>query len=107
MILAGRKINDEMGIYVANQVTKLINKKGIVTKGAKILIMGLAFKENCPDIRNSRIIDLVKEFKESGYHVDVYDPWVDKSEAMEQFNIKLIDAPLNEHYDAIILHCCA
>ena len=103
MILAGRKINDEMGIYVANQVTKLINKKGIVTKGAKILIMGLAFKENCPDIRNSRIIDLVKEFKESGYHVDVYDPWVDKSEAMEQFNIKLIDAPLNEHYDAIIL----
>jgi len=103
MILAGRKINDNMGIFVADQVSKLMSKKGINIDGANILIMGLSFKENCPDIRNTKVIDLVDEFSSFNCSIDVYDPWVDKHEAFNQYKIKLIEHPAKGKYDAIVL----
>ena len=103
MILAGRKINDNMGIFVADQVSKLMSKKGINTEGANILIMGLSFKENCPDIRNTKIIDLVDEFSRFNCSIDVYDPWVDKHEAYKEYKIKLIEHPTKGKYDGIVL----
>jgi UDP-N-acetyl-D-galactosamine dehydrogenase len=103
MILAGRKINDNMGFFVTNQVIKLMTKKDIPTKNANILIMGLAFKENCPDIRNTRVVDLVKEFRTFDCKVDVYDPWVNKDDAMKEYKIELIEQPKVNKYDAIII----
>ena len=103
MILAGRKINDNMSIFVADQVSKLMLKKGITVEDANILIMGLSFKENCPDIRNTKVIDLVDEFKSFKCSVDVFDPWVDKEEAFKEYNIKLIEYPEKDKYDAIVL----
>ncbi|MEL1224537.1 MAG: Vi polysaccharide biosynthesis UDP-N-acetylglucosamine C-6 dehydrogenase TviB [Candidatus Neomarinimicrobiota bacterium] len=103
MILAGRKINDNMSIFVADQVSKLMLKKGITVEGANILIMGLSFKENCPDIRNTKVVDLVDEFKSFKCSIDVYDPWVDKDEALKDYNIKLIEYPEKDKYDAIVL----
>ncbi len=103
IILAGRRINDNMGAYVAEQVSRLMNKKRINVVDANILIMGLAFKENCPDIRNTRVVDLVKEFKSFNCNVDVYDPWVIKEEALEEYNIELINKPKRDNYDAILL----
>ena len=102
MILAGRKINDNMSIFVADQVSKLMSKKGINIEGANILVMGLAFKENCPDIRNTKVIDLIDEFK-SFKCIDVYDPLVDKDEALNEYNMKLIEYPEKDKYDAIVL----
>ena len=103
MILAGRKINDNMSIFVADQVSKLMSKKGISIKGANILIMGLSFKENCPDIRNTKVVDLVDEFISFKCSTDVYDPWVDKDEALSEYNMKLIEYPEKDKYDAIVL----
>ena len=103
MILAGRRLNDNMGSYVADQVSKLMTKKRIHVVDANILIMGLTFKENCPDIRNTRVVDLVKEFEGFNCNVDVYDPWVDKDEAVHESNIKPIDKPIKGKYDAILL----
>ena len=103
MILAGRRLNDNMGLHVANEVSKLMNKKKIITENANILIMGLTFKENCPDHRNTRVIDLVKSFKDLNCNVDVYDPWVNKVQAADEYNIKIIDKPINDKYDAIII----
>ena len=103
MILAGRKINDNMSIFVADQVSKLMSKKGISIKGANILIMGLSFKENCPDIRNTKVVDLVDEFINFKCSIDVYDPWVDKDEALSEYNMKLIEYPEKDKYDAIVL----
>jgi UDP-N-acetyl-D-glucosamine/UDP-N-acetyl-D-galactosamine dehydrogenase len=103
MILAGRRLNDSMGSYVAGQVSKLMTKKRIHVVGANILIMGLTFKENCPDLRNTRIVDLVEEFESFNCNVDVYDPWVDKDEAVREYNIKPIDQPVEGKYDAILL----
>ncbi|MEL0115483.1 MAG: Vi polysaccharide biosynthesis UDP-N-acetylglucosamine C-6 dehydrogenase TviB [Gammaproteobacteria bacterium] len=103
MILAGRRINDNMGFFVADQVSQLMNKKGILVEGANILIMGLAFKENCPDIRNTRVVDLIKQFDSFNCSTEVYDPWVDKDAAMDEYEIKLIEEPMNGKYDAIIL----
>ena len=103
MILAGRRLNDNMGLYVANEVSKLMNKKKILTENANILIMGLTFKENCPDHRNTRVIDLVKSFKDFNCNVDVYDPWVNKVQAADEYNIKIIDKPIKDKYDAIII----
>ena len=103
MILAGRRLNDNMGLHVANEVSKLMNKKKIITENANILIMGLTFKENCPDHRNTRVIDLVKSFKDFNCNVDVYDPWVNKVQAADEYNIKIIDKPINDKYDAIII----
>ena len=103
MILAGRRINDNMGFFVADQVSKLMNKKGIHVEGANILIMGLAFKENCPDIRNTRVVDLIEQFDCFNCSTDVYDPWVDRDAAMGEYKIKLIEEPMEGKYDAIIL----
>ena len=103
MILAGRKINDNMSIFIADQVSKLMLKKGISIEGSNILIMGLSFKENCPDIRNTKVVDLVNEFKSFRCNIDVYDPWVDKDEALNEYNMKLIVYPEKDKYDAIVL----
>jgi UDP-N-acetyl-D-galactosamine dehydrogenase len=91
IILAGRRINDNMGPYVTEQVIKLLTRKKIHVVGANILIMGLAFKENCPDLRNTRVIDIINEFQSYHSNVDIYDPWVDPEEAQEEYGVKLID----------------
>jgi len=103
MILAGRRLNDSMGSYVADQVSKLMTKKRIHVVNANVLIMGLTFKENCPDLRNTRVVDLVEEFEGFNCNVDVYDPWVDKDEAVHEYGIKSIDQPVEGKYDAILL----
>jgi len=103
MILAGRRLNDNMGLYVVDQVSQLMREKNIQIKGSHVLIMGLTFKENCPDIRNTRVIDLVEGFTSLNCDVDVFDPWVDKNKAMYEYNIKLIERPISDKYDLIIL----
>ena len=103
VILAGRKLNDNMGSYVAKEVSKLMTKKNILIPKSNILIMGITFKENCPDYRNTQVIDLVKEFKKYSCNVDVYDPWVSPKFIADEYNISLIDEPIKEKYDAIIL----
>ena len=103
VILAGRRINDGMGPYVAEQVIKLMTRKRIHAVDANVLILGLTFKENCPDLRNTRVIDIITEMK--NYHIqpDVYDPWVDKGEAQHEYGIEPIGSPKEGHYDAVIL----
>ena len=103
IILAGRRLNDSMGVYVVSQVVKAMTKKRLQVEGAKVLIMGLAFKENCPDLRNTRIVDIVAELEDYNCKVDVYDPWVDKAEAQHEYDITPIEAPKSGDYDAIIL----
>jgi UDP-N-acetyl-D-glucosamine/UDP-N-acetyl-D-galactosamine dehydrogenase len=103
MILAGRRINDNMGIYVAERVAQLMIQKRIHVKGSRILMMGLAFKENCPDLRNSKIVDVVRELKKYGAKIDVYDPWVDAAEAEHEYNIRPIKKPAAGRYDAVVL----
>tara|TARA_Y100000389_G_C17309926_1_gene437424 strand:- start:509 stop:910 length:402 start_codon:yes stop_codon:yes gene_type:complete len=92
-----------MGSYVVNEVSKLMNIRNIQIEGANILIMGLTFKENCPDHRNTRIIDLVRKFKSFNCNVDVYDPWVNKKLVATEYKIKPINKPEKDKYDAIIL----
>ena len=103
VILAGRRINDSMGAYVAERVVKLMTKRKIHVVDSNILILGLAFKENCPDLRNTRVIDVISEFETYHANVDVYDPWVSKEEAINEYNIELIPSPEKGQYDAIIL----
>lgn len=106
IILAGRRLNDSMGEYVVTQLVKTMIKKRIQVEGAKVLILGLSFKENCPDVRNTKVIDIVHELKEYNIHVDVYDPWVDAEEAQKEYGISPIfdNANLeNSSYDGIIL----
>ena len=103
MILAGRRLNDNMGSYVANEVSKLMTKKRIQIAEANILIMGLTFKENCPDHRNTRVVDLVKELKSFNCNVDVYDPWVNKKQVADEYKIQIIDKPLKDKYSAIVI----
>ena len=105
IILAGRRTNDNMGIFVANKLVKLMIQKGHTIKGSKVLILGITFKENCPDIRNSRVIDVIKELQEFGINVDVYDPWADREEVKREYNIDLMEnGKLKmENYDGIVL----
>jgi UDP-N-acetyl-D-glucosamine/UDP-N-acetyl-D-galactosamine dehydrogenase len=103
IIQASRHLNDSMGNYIVSQVIKLMLKKRIHIAEAKILVMGLTFKENCPDIRNSRVIDIINEFENYGAQVDVYDPWVDPQQTLHEYNITPIKNPLAQHYDAILL----
>ena len=105
IILAGRRINDNMGIYAANQVIKLMIKKGHRIEGAKVLILGITFKENCPDIRNSRVIDVINELQEFGCDIDIHDPWADKEEVKKEYNLDLIqNSKLNiQNYNAVVL----
>ena len=103
IILSGRRMNDSMGAYVISEVVKLMVAKEIPIKGAKALLLGITFKENCPDIRNTRVVDLVEEFKGFNCNVDVYDPWVSKDEAVHEYNINPIDKPIKGKYDAIVI----
>ena len=102
MILAGRRLNDNMAIYVAGEVAKLMAKRRIHINGARILVLGLAFKENCPDVRNSKIVDVVNELKKYGAQVDVHDPWVDAAEAQHEYGFKPLPKPAANTYDAVI-----
>lgn len=103
IILAGRRLNDSMGAYVVAQLVKAMTKKRIHVEGAKVLVMGLTFKENCPDLRNTRVVDIVAELKDYNCHVDVHDPWVSAEEAQHEYGIKPIKEPAEGGYDAIIL----
>ena len=103
MILAGRRINDGMGAYVAQQVVMLMTERRILVGDAKILILGLAFKENCPDLRNSKVIDIVNELKRFDANVDVYDPWVDAEGAYREYGFRPLKTPKPAGYDAIVL----
>jgi UDP-N-acetyl-D-glucosamine/UDP-N-acetyl-D-galactosamine dehydrogenase len=103
MILAGRRINDGMGTYIVQRVVKLMNQRRMAVRDANILIMGLTFKENCPDLRNTRVVDVVQEFRDYHAQVDVYDPWVNPREAQHEYGIDPIAEPQPGHYDAIIL----
>ena len=102
VILAGRRINDSMGEYVVSQLVKTMLKRKLPVNGANVLVMGLTFKENCPDVRNTKIVDIVTELGEFDVNVDVYDPWVNPEEAKNQYDIDLISAPKQAHYDAVI-----
>lgn len=105
IILAGRRLNDSMGSYVVAQLIKAMTKKRIHVNGARVLVMGLAFKENCPDLRNTRVIDTINELKEYNCEVDLFDPWADAKEAEHEYGIALIEqsALTSRTYDAIIL----
>ena len=103
MILAGRRVNDGMGAYVVQRVVKLMTQQRLPVMDARVLVLGLAFKENCPDLRNTRVVDIVQEFRDYHAQVDVYDPWVDRQEAQHEYGIDLVAAPKPGHYDAIIL----
>lgn len=102
VILSGRRVNDNMGIFVGGKLIKLLIKKGHKIEGSKVLILGITFKENCPDIRNSRVIDVYQELKEFGVQIDVHDPWADKKEVHEEYGISLLDS-ITEKYDGILL----
>ena len=103
ILLACRRINDAMGKHVADEVVKLMLKRRLPVAGARILILGLTFKENCPDLRNTRVVDLVQEFREYGAQVDVHDPWASADEARHEYAISPIEAPGEGDYDAVIL----
>lgn len=103
IILAGRRLNDGMGEYVAEQLVKKMVKEAIRVNGSKVLVMGLAFKENCPDLRNTRVIDVIEHLRSYGVEVDVCDPWVDPVDAESQYGITLIQSPTKSYYDGIIV----
>jgi UDP-N-acetyl-D-galactosamine dehydrogenase len=104
IILAGRRLNDTMGKYVVSEVIKLMIKKEVPVKNAKILMLGITFKENCPDIRNTKAIDIYHELCEYGINVDIYDPWADPDEVMHEYKIDtLAEYPDRNGYNAIIL----
>lgn len=103
IILAGRRLNDQMGIYVVAQLVKAMTKRGIKVAGARVLVMGLTFKENCPDIRNTRVVDIVGELHDYGCTVDVFDPWVDALEASHEYGLTLVSTPEKKTYDALVV----
>lgn len=103
MILAGRRLNDSMGEYVASRVVKLMIEKNINPAGASVLVLGLAFKENCPDVRNTKVADVVRELEAYRCRVSVWDPWVDPDEAEHEYGIRPIEEPQAKSYDAIVL----
>lgn len=103
VILAGRRTNDGMGAYVANEVIRLMVRESINPVGARVLLLGLAFKENCPDLRNTRVIDIVEALRAYNIEVDVHDPWVDAAEAAHEYLIDLVQSPVDGAYDAVVL----
>ena len=103
MILAGRRLNDNMALYVAGEVARLMTQRRIHVKGSRVLVLGLTFKENCPDIRNSKVVDVVRELEKYGAKVDVHDPWVDAREARHEYGIRPVKAPKARSYDAVVL----
>ncbi len=106
IILAGRRLNDNMGRYVVSEVIKLMLHRNLPVRGAKVLVMGLTFKENCPDIRNTKIVDLITEFKDYGCDVEIYDPWANPDDVMHEYGLELtnkISKIRNQTYDAVVL----
>ena len=103
IILAGRRLNDSMGGYVVSQLVKAMTKRRIQVQGSRVLVMGLTFKENCPDLRNTRVVDIVRELGEYSIDVDVYDPWVDAAEAQHEYGLTPVAKPVVGAYDGIIL----
>jgi UDP-N-acetyl-D-galactosamine dehydrogenase len=103
VILAGRSLNDGMGAYVAGQLIKKMLKRGLEVRGAKVLVMGLTFKENCPDLRNTRVVDVIAELRELGTEVDVYDPWASAEQAAAEYDICLVNRPATGTYSGILL----
>ena len=103
IILAGRRLNDSMGAYVVSQLVKGMTQRRIHVQGARVLIMGLTFKENCPDLRNTRVVDIVRELGEYNVQVDVYDPWVEADEAWDEYGIRPVAQPQAGTYDGIVL----
>lgn len=103
MILAGRRTNDGMGEYVAAQVVQLMTRHRVQVVDSKVLILGLTFKENCPDLRNTRVIDVIRELRDYNIDVHVHDPWADPVEARDEYGITLVDQPAPGEYDAVVL----
>ena len=103
LILAARRINDEIGPHVANRVLRLMAKARLNIVGSRILVLGLAFKENCPDLRNTKVVDVLRDLRETNAQIDVYDPWVDPEEAMREYGVQLAGEPSAGTYDAVIL----
>lgn len=103
IILAGRRLNDSMGEYVVTQLVKTMIKKRIQIEGAKVLVLGLSFKENCPDVRNTKVIDIVHELQKYNVEIDVHDPWINANEANREYSITPIAQPVSNQYDGIIL----
>lgn len=103
MILAGRRLNDNMALYVASEIVKLMNHKRIHVKGSRVLVLGLTFKEDCPDIRNSKVVDVVRELEKFGAKVDVHDPWVDTKECLHEYGIRPVKKLKARSYDAVVL----
>ena len=103
VILAGRRINDGMGAYVAGQMVKARLRRRIQVDGARVLVLGLTFKENCPDLRNTGVVDLVEELADYGAVIDVHDPWADPSEARAEHGLELVSSPEKEAYDGVVL----
>lgn len=103
VILAGRRINDGMGSYVATQMVKALLARDIHVKGTRILVLGLAFKANCPDLRNTRVIDVIRELESFGFEVDVHDPWVDPHEAQNEYGVSLLETPQPGTYNGVLL----
>jgi UDP-N-acetyl-D-galactosamine dehydrogenase len=103
VILAGRRINDAMGGYVADQLVRLMARRAISPVGARILVLGLAFKENCPDLRNTKVIDIIRGLSEYHAQVDVHDPWVSAQDARHEYGLDLVDDPKDGRYDAVVL----
>ena len=102
VILSGRRINDGMGEYVVSQLIKRMIKNKQQVNGSKVLLMGLTFKENCPDLRNTKVVDIISELEEYNINIDIYDPWVSKDEALEEYGLSLIEKPAND-YEAVIV----
>ena len=104
VILSGREVNDHIASFIASKVVKLMIQKNIKFEGAKALVLGITFKENCPDMRNSKVIDMIQDLQEFGLKVDIYDPWVNRDEVKSHFNLKLLsDLPESADYDSVIL----
>jgi UDP-N-acetyl-D-galactosamine dehydrogenase len=103
MILAGRRLNDNMGAYVANDIVRLLTNRRIHVKGARVLMLGLTFKENCPDVRNSKVVDVIRELETYGARVDVHDPWANARDANREYGIRPIKRPTRNRYDALVL----
>jgi len=103
VILSGRRVNDNMGMFVANKVVKLMISKGFTVKGANVLILGIAFKENCPDVRNTKVVDIYNELLQFNINVDVFDPWADSAEVEHEYKIKLLPELTDKKYEAVIV----
>jgi UDP-N-acetyl-D-glucosamine/UDP-N-acetyl-D-galactosamine dehydrogenase len=103
MILAGRRINDHMGQYIASSVIKKMVQKGIDVADSRILVLGLTFKENCPDLRNTRVIDIISDLRDYGVHVDVYDPWVNREEAKQEYGLELLEELPKRTYGGVVV----